>query len=94
LTEYTTNISDTYLRKLDEPHKFFNAELQIQKRTIPVNPKRPIELYTAMKHACSIREEGENNRTEYRSLKRRELADLSCNDGNRSDGRKRRVSAG
>jgi len=94
LTEYTTDISDTYLRKLDEPHKFFNAELQIQKRTIPINPERPIELYTAMKHACSIREEGENNRTEYRSLKRRELADISCNNGNRSDGRKRRKGAG
>jgi hypothetical protein len=50
-----------------------------------VNPKRPIELYTAMKHAYSISEEGESNLTEYRSLKRRELAD-SCNDGNRSDG--------
>jgi hypothetical protein len=49
---------------------------------------------SATKHACSIREEGEYNRTEYRSLKRRELADISCNDGNRSDERKRRKGAG
>jgi hypothetical protein len=26
LTEYTTDIRNTYLQKLDEPHKFFNEE--------------------------------------------------------------------
>jgi len=90
LTEYTTDISDTYLQKLDQPHKFFDAELLIQQRTIPVNLETPIELYTAMNHACSIRQEAENTRRERRSLKRRELADISWNEGNKSDSRKRR----
>ncbi len=89
LTEYTADISDAYLRKFEEPRESFNAGLKIQMRTIPVNIETPIELYTAIKHACTIPEKAENYGSEGVSMKRRAVADISCNDINNNGGRKR-----
>jgi hypothetical protein len=34
LVQYTANIPHAYLQKLEEPYKFYNAALQIEKRTL------------------------------------------------------------
>ncbi len=47
--QYTANIPQAYLQKLEEPYKFYNAALQIEKRTLPTN--EPAIILAAMKTA-------------------------------------------
>jgi hypothetical protein len=49
LAQYTANIPHTYLKKLEEPYKFHNSSLQIEKRTLPTN--EPATIIAAMKAA-------------------------------------------
>lgn len=81
LTEYTTYISDTYLQKLETPKEFFDTELQIQHRFIPIDPKSPMELYLAIQQACSV--ESEEKLVEHQPSKKRELAEISGNNENK-----------
>ncbi|KAL5328618.1 hypothetical protein ACEPPN_002120 [Leptodophora sp. 'Broadleaf-Isolate-01'] len=49
LVQYTANIPHAYLQKLEEPYKFYNATLQVEKRTLPTN--EPAKILAAMKTA-------------------------------------------
>lgn len=49
LIQYTANIRYAYLQKFEEPYKFYNATLQIEKRTLPTN--EPAIILQAMKTA-------------------------------------------
>ncbi|XMA12779.1 hypothetical protein WAI453_005570 [Rhynchosporium graminicola] len=49
LVQYTANITSDYLRKFEEPYKFYNAGLQIEKRTLPL--RELALILTAMKTA-------------------------------------------
>lgn len=49
LVQYRAEIPSDYLQKFEEPYKFYNATLHIEKRTLPTN--EPAIILQAMKAA-------------------------------------------
>lgn len=88
LAQYTTDVPNAYLQKFEEPYKFFDACLHIEKKTLPTN--EPAIIFQAMRTAFHDLGGNSEFSSPASSSKRKALGELDLNKEDHKRETKRR----